>query len=95
VFIFLLEVIEVDTISVEIPEDLKRDIMRFPEVDWSKVERRAIEAKLFDLELERSRKLRRSFFEFLVSKSKLTEEDAKKLGDRINESMLKSLREEG
>ncbi len=69
--------------------------MRFPDVNWSDVERRALEAKLFDLELERSRKLRRSLFEFLVSKSKLTEEDAKKLGDRIEESMLQNLKEEG
>jgi len=88
-------VIELETISVEIPKELKRELMRFPDVNWSDVERRALEAKLFDLELERSRKLRRSLFEFLVSKSKLTEEDAKKLGDRIEESMLQNLKEEG
>ncbi len=58
------------SITLSVPEDLKQDMDRFPELNWSAVAREAIKRKLILLE---------KFNEF-TKDSEFTEEDAIKLG---------------
>jgi len=51
--------------------------------------------KVFELELKRLRELQRLMLEMLSMKSKLTEEDAVKLGEKVKEGMLQELKERG
>jgi hypothetical protein len=51
--------------------------------------------KVFELELKRLRELQRLMLEMLSMKSKLTEEDAVKLGEKVREGMLQELKEKG
>jgi hypothetical protein len=51
--------------------------------------------KVFELELKRLRELQRVMLEMLSMKSKLTEEDAVKLGEMVKEGMLQELKEKG
>jgi len=84
---------------ITLPEDLKHRIERFPDVDWQEVERKAIELKLFELELERSARMRRLLAEAIASKSVLSEEEADKfaleLGDKIKMERLEELKSKG
>jgi len=60
-------------LRVKIPEDLKKKMEKF-DVDWSPAIRRMIEKEIQNLtELER-----------IVSKSKMTEDDAIKLGEKVS-----------
>lgn len=65
------------TITLSVPEDLKKRMDSQDIINWSAVARNAIEEKLKDLEM----------FEKIVSKSKLTEKDAKEIGNSINKGM--------
>ena len=51
--------------------------------------------KVFELEVKRFRELQRVMLEMLSMKSKLTEEDAVKLGEMVKEGMLQELKEKG
>ena len=63
-------------LKIKIPEDLKRKMEKFG-VDWSPVIRSAIEREIQNLiEMER-----------IISKSKMTEEDALELGEKISKSI--------
>jgi len=63
-------------VKIKIPEDLKRRMEKFG-VDWSPLIRSAIEREIQNfIEMER-----------IISKSKMTEEDALKLGDKISKSI--------
>ena len=59
------------------PEDLEGRVERFPEVNWSAVVRKAIAEKLERL----------AFLEHFASESELTEEDAIKLGRKVNKRL--------
>src|SRR3989344_3430426 len=65
------------TITLAVPEDLKREMDASPEMNWSEVARAAIREKVAQLTLLRS----------ISAKSKLTEKDALELGRRINKSL--------
>lgn len=84
---------------VEVPEELKQRMAEFPEVDWSELERRAIELKLFELQLSKSAKMRQILVEAISSKSKLSEREADKFavefGRRIKKGRFKELRKMG
>lgn len=82
-------------VVVKVPEELKRELEEFPEVDWSIVIGEFIKAKTFELELERSRKLRHLLFKALTAESKLTEKDALELGKKIKEGRFKELKDRG
>lgn len=82
-------------LTIEVPEDVEEDIKKFPETDWSSLVADFVRMKSFELEVSRSRRLRQLLFKSLVSESKLTEEEALKLGEKVNKGMLKSLKEEG
>ncbi len=73
------------SVSFTIQDDLKAKMEKFPWVNWSEIAReQAIKRE----------KLHEDFEEFnrIVSKSKLTEEDAMKLAREVNAGMYKKLK---
>ena len=66
-------------LTLSIPDDLKAKMIRFPEINWSEVARQAI--------MEKTRLLEQ--MQQLLSRSKLTEQDALKIGRAIKRRMWK------
>lgn len=66
-------------ITLSIPEDLKKEMEQFPEINWSVLARQAI--------VERLREL--IFIKKFKAKSTFTEEDAIRLGREVNKAMHK------
>ncbi len=66
-------------VTVSVPTELKQDMDRFSEINWSEVARQAFLQKVQDLKF---------LIEF-KSKSKLTEKDALELGRKVNASLAK------
>ena len=69
-------------ISISVPDDLKQKIANLEEVNWSAVARVAFEEKINQIE----------FLRKIISKSKLTEKDAKEISDKINIGMAKKFK---
>ena len=69
------------TITLSVPEDLKKEMEKFPEMNWSAIARVAIKQRLIMLE---------KFREF-TKDSIMTEEDALKLGRKVNKSLHERL----
>ena len=65
------------TITLAVPGDLKKDMDKSKEINWSAVARAAIQTKISQLKILKS----------ISAKSKLTEKDALELGRKINKSM--------
>lgn len=65
------------TITLSIPEDIKKDMDESKDINWSAVAREAIKTKISQLRILKA----------ITSKSKLTEKDALELGRKINASM--------
>jgi len=82
-------------VEFKLDRELEREIELFPDVNWQAMVEDFIRAKTFELELERSKEMQRGVFEALAAKSKLTEEDARELGDKVKEGMLKELKDKG
>lgn len=70
-------------ITLSIPEDMKQEMDRFEEMNWSAVARAAIKKRLI---------LLKEFREF-TKDSELTEEDAIKLGRKINKAAARRFKE--
>ncbi len=68
-------------ITLAIPEELKRELQKHDEVNWSAVIRRALQEHLNKLAIA----------EAIASKSKFTEKDAKEIADKINHGAAKRL----
>jgi rhamnose utilization protein RhaD (predicted bifunctional aldolase and dehydrogenase) len=66
-------------ITLSVPEDLHRRMRQHTELKWSDVARQAFERKLKEIELA----------EKLLSKSRLTEEDAERIGHLMKKRMRK------
>lgn len=66
-------------ITLSVPEELKKKMEIFVEMNWSAVARKAFEEKISDLEFIREFK----------SRSHFTEEDAIKLGRELNKNLSK------
>ena len=64
-------------LTLTVPEDLKKKMDQFPEMNWSEVARQAINEKVHELLL----------FKSITAKSKLTEADAEEIGDRIKKAI--------
>ena len=71
-------------ITLSMPEELKKQMEEFEDINWSAVAREAIKNRLSQLRL----------FSSIVSKSKLTEKDALEIGKKINASLHKRFKEE-
>ena len=67
------------TITLSVPEDIKRDMEESKEINWSEVARAAIKTKIAQLRILKA----------ITAKSKLTEKDALELGRKINASLHK------
>ena len=67
------------SITLAVPEEIKREMDMHPEMNWSEVARQAIREKLMVL----------SKMDKLLSKSKLTEKDALELGRKVNSAAAK------
>ncbi len=65
------------TITLSIPEDIKKDMDESKDINWSAVAREAIKTKIAQLRILKA----------ITAKSKLTEKDALELGRKINASM--------
>jgi hypothetical protein len=65
------------TITLSVPEDIKKDMEESKEINWSAVAREAIKIKIAQLKILKA----------ITTKSKLTEKDALELGRKINASM--------
>lgn len=69
------------TITLSVPEDLKKDMDESKEINWSEVARVAIKTKVAQLRILKT----------ISSKSKLTEKDALDLGRKINKSLHENI----
>ena len=65
--------------TLSIPQELHKEIKAHSEIKWSDVARQAFETKLGQLE----------FMEKVLAKSKLTEDDAEKIGHKIKGEIRK------
>lgn len=65
------------TITLSVPAELKGEMDKVREINWSEVAREAIREKLAQLRMLSS----------ILSRSKLTKRDALELGETINKSL--------
>ena len=70
------------TLTLAVPEEIKKKMDSFPEMNWSEVARQAFMQKIEDMEFLRKFK----------EKSKLTEADALRLGKEVNKGVNNKLR---
>ncbi|MFH1014095.1 MAG: hypothetical protein V1769_06295 [Thermoplasmatota archaeon] len=72
------------SMTLSVPEELKKEMEQFPEINWSVVAREAIKRKLSILQ-----KMNK-----LLANSELTEEDALAFGRQITKKAAKKFRED-
>jgi len=65
------------TITLSVPQDLKHEMEKQREINWSEVARAAIKTKISQLKILKA----------ISAKSKLTEKAALELGRKINKSL--------
>ncbi|HLC86742.1 MAG TPA: hypothetical protein VJH65_00495 [Candidatus Nanoarchaeia archaeon] len=70
------------TLTLAVPDEMKKKMDSFPEMNWSEVARQAFIQKIEDMDFLRKFK----------EKSKLTEADALKLGKEVSKSISDRLR---
>ena len=69
------------SITLSVPEELKKEMDIHPEMNWSEIARQAIREKLNIL-----RKM-----DIILTKSKMTEKDALELGKKVNKAVAKRI----
>ena len=70
------------TMTLAVPDEMKKRMDSFPEMNWSEVARQAFRQKIEDMEFLRKFK----------EKSKLTEADALRLGEEASKEVSNKLR---
>lgn len=70
------------SLTLSVPEDMKHEMDQFPEMNWSEIARAAIKKRL--LLMKRIREFSKE--------SELTEEDAVRIGRKVNEGLMKRYR---
>ena len=70
------------TLTLAVPDEMKKKMDSFPEMNWSEVARQAFMQKIEDMEFLRKFK----------EKSKLTESDALRLGKEVSKEVSNKLR---
>ncbi len=73
------------TITLAVTEELKKEMDKSRFINWSEVAREAIKVKIEQLKILNE----------IATKSKLTEKDAKEIGEKIKKSMLQRYQNEG
>jgi hypothetical protein len=76
------EVLKMTTMTLAVADEMKQKMNSFPEMNWSEVARQAFSQKLEDLE----------FLQKFKAKSKLTEDDAMRLGAEVSKAVSQKLR---
>ena len=66
-------------ITLSIPEDLKKEMEKFPEINWSEVARDSIKKKIAQL----------NFLKGFRIDSDITADEALKLGQEVNQLLVK------
>ncbi len=66
-------------ITLSVPEDLKKEMEKFPEINWSEVARDSIKKKIAQL----------SFLKGFRMDSDITIDEALKLGQEVNQLLVK------
>ncbi len=66
-------------ITLSIPEDLKKEMEKFPEINWSEVARDSIKKKIAQL----------SFLKGFRIDSDISADEALKLGQEVNQLLVK------
>jgi len=69
------------TITLAVPEEMKKKMDTFQEMNWSEVARQAFRQKIEDLE----------FLRRFKQESKLTQQDAQRLGKQVSKAISKRL----
>ena len=69
-------------VTLSVPSELKQKMESFKEINWSEVMRSNLSDKVRRLEIMKK-------LDELTSGSKLTEEDVKRIGDKIKEGIAK------
>ena len=77
-----MEVFQVVSITLAVPEELKKEMDRHPELNWSEVARQAIKQRIIFLKK----------FEEFAAESTLTEDEAVELGRKVNKALTKRYR---
>ncbi|MBD3314040.1 hypothetical protein GF345_06360 [Candidatus Woesearchaeota archaeon] len=77
-----MEVQNMTTMTLAVPEELKHKMDSFAEINWSEVARQAFKQKVHDLE----------FLKQFKSKSTLTEKDALRMGKEVSSELSNKLR---
>ena len=67
------------SITLAVPEELKKEMDVHPEMNWSEIARKAISEKAAEF----------AVFKSIVAKSKLSENGALELGKKVNEGLYK------
>lgn len=75
-------------VTVSVPEELKQELDKLPEVNWSEAIRNFLSEKV-----KRESFLRK--LDKMLEKSKLTEEDALELGRKIKKGRFEKLKQAG
>jgi len=70
------------TLTLAVPDEIKKKMDSFPEMNWSAVARQAFMQKIEDME----------FLRRFKEKSKLTESDALRLGKEVSKEVSNKLR---
>ncbi len=70
------------TLTLAVPDEMKKEMDSFPEMNWSEVARQAFMQKIEDME----------FLRRFKEKSKLTESDALRLGKEVSKDVSNKLR---
>ena len=73
------------TVTLSVPEELKREMDKSKFINWSEVAREAIRQKVAQL----------TILNAIAAKSKLTELDALEIGRKIKKSMWKKYKTQG
>ena len=66
-------------ITLAVPSDLKKEMAKFPVINWSEVARQAFAQRLKELQL----------LESITKNSKLTEKDVEELSSKIKQAIAK------
>ncbi len=67
------------SVTLAVPEEMKSEMDKHPEMNWSEIARQAFREKLMILKR----------MDEILSKSKLTEKDALEIGKKVNKTVAK------
>ena len=70
------------SITLSVPQEMKEEMEKFPEINWSAVAREAIQNRMVLLQK----------FRTFSAQSSLTEQDAVRLGRKVNKELSKRYR---